>query len=107
MLNLLQSYFDNRSQSTVINNVMSKREIVNVWIPQSSCLGSLLFLVYINDFFSTEINMRLFANNTCLSYQHSDLACVNSVITEELRKVDVWLRVNRLFLIILKLNSFF
>ena len=71
---------------------------MNVGIPQCSCFGPLLFLEYINDiFFSTEINMRLFANNTCLSYQHSDLACVNSVITEELRKVDVWLRVNKLF----------
>ena len=36
--------------------------------------------------------MRLFANDTCLSYQHSDPACVNSVINEELRKVDVWLQ---------------
>ena len=30
MLNLRQSYLNNRSQSTVINNVVSEREIVNV-----------------------------------------------------------------------------
>ena len=30
MLNLLQSYSYNRSQSTVINNFVSEREIVNV-----------------------------------------------------------------------------
>ena len=51
MLNLLQSYLNNRSQSTVINNVVSEREIVNVVIPQGSCLGPLLFLVYKNDIF--------------------------------------------------------
>ena len=36
--------------------------------------------------------MRLFADDACLSYQHSDPASLNSVINEELRKVDVWLQ---------------
>ena len=99
MLNFLKSYSKNRSQSTVINNVVSKRKIVNVGIPQGSCLGLLLFLVYINDIFSaTEINMRLFADDACLSFQHSDPDCVNSVINEELSKVDVWLCANKLFI---------
>ena len=97
MLNLLQSYLNVRGQSTVVNNAVSEREIVNVGIPQGSCLGPLLFLVYINDsFYSTEIYMRLFADDACLSYQHSDPACVNSVINKELRKVDIWLCANKL-----------
>ena len=41
--------------------------------------------------------MRLFADDACLSYQHSDPACVNSV-NEELRKLDVWLCANKLFI---------
>ena len=52
MFNLLQSYLNNRSHSTVINNVESEHETVNVGIPQGSCLGPLLLLVYINDIFS-------------------------------------------------------
>ena len=73
MLNLLKSYLQDRSQSTVINNVVSESEILSVGTPQGFCLGPLLFLVYINDiFYSTEINMRLFADDACLSYQHSD-----------------------------------
>ena len=75
MLKLLQSYLNNRSQKTVINNVVSEREILNVGIPQGSCLSPLRFLVYINNIFSSiEINMRLFAYDACLSYQHSDPA---------------------------------
>ena len=69
-------------------------------------LGPLWFLVYINVIFaSTEINVRLFAGDTCLSYQHSDPACVNSVVNEELRKVDIWLRANNFFKTIIRLNS--
>ena len=51
MLNFIESYLKDRSQSTVIDNVVSEREILNVGIPQGSCLGPLLFLVYINDMF--------------------------------------------------------
>ena len=99
MLNLIESYLKDRSQSTVINNVVSEREILNVGIPQGSCLGPLLFLVYINDIFSaTEVKLRLFADDACLSYQHSDPDIVNSVINRELSKVDEWLRSNRLFI---------
>ena len=53
MLKLLQSYLNNRTQSTIINNVVSEREIVNVGIPQGSCLGPLLFFVYMNYIFSS------------------------------------------------------
>ena len=69
---------------------MSEREIVNVGILLGSCLGPMLFIVYINDVFSsTEINMRLFADDDCLSYQRSYPACVNGLTNEELRKVYV------------------
>ena len=43
MLNLLKDYLKDRSKSTVINNVVSERETVNVGIPQGSCLGPLMF----------------------------------------------------------------
>ena len=77
---------------------MSEHENVNVGIPQGSCLGPLLFLVYINDIFSsTEINMRLFADDACLSYQHNDPEYLNEV-NKELGKVDTWLRTNKLFI---------
>ena len=51
MLNLIESYLKDRSQSTVVNSVVSEPEILDVGIPQGSCLGPLLFLVYINDIF--------------------------------------------------------
>ena len=56
---------------------------MNVEIPQGSCLGPLLFFVYISDIFaSTEINMRLFADDACLSNQHCDPQYLNEVINK-------------------------
>ena len=50
MLNFIESYLKDRSQSTIIDNVVSEREILNVGIPQGSCFCPLI-LVYINDTF--------------------------------------------------------
>ena len=41
--------------------------------------------------------MRLFADDACLSYQHSDPEYLNEV-NKELGKVDTWLRTNKLFI---------
>ena len=41
MLKLLKDYLKHRSQTSVINNVVSEQEIVNFGIPQGSCLGLL------------------------------------------------------------------
>ena len=69
MLNLLKDYLIDITQSTVINNVVSERETMNVGRPKGSCLGPLLFLVYVNDNSAfTGINMRLFAYDAWLSY---------------------------------------
>ena len=42
--------------------------------------------------------MRLFADDACLSYQHSDPEYLNETINKELVKVDKWLRANKLFI---------
>ena len=99
MLNLIEGYLKDISQYTIINNVVSEREILNVGISQDSCLGPLLFLVYINDIFSaTKVKLKLFADDACLNYQHSNTDFLNSIVNKELSKINVWLRVNRLFI---------
>ena len=55
MLNFIESYLKDRSQSTVVNNVVSEREILNVGIPQGSWFGPLLLLVYIRIYFQLQI----------------------------------------------------
>ena len=57
MLNLIESYLKDRSQSTVIIIFVSERKMLNVGIPKGLCVGPLLFLVYINDISSVQLQI--------------------------------------------------
>ena len=49
LLNLVQKYLKNYQQRILLNGRISKWTNILEEIPQSSILGSLLFLIYIND----------------------------------------------------------
>ena len=44
-----RSYFNNRLQCVEIDNSLSEVESIDCGVPQGSVLGSILFLLYIND----------------------------------------------------------
>ena len=80
----------------MIKNIVFERSIINVGIPQGSCLGRCCFL-YISMTYFMLLMLRL-NYLLIISFQHSDLNCVNSIINKELSEVAKLLCSHRLFI---------
>ena len=68
--------------------------------PQGSCLGPLLFLVFINDLPNTVLHGLglLFADDTTLLHCHSDINYLKRIVEEDLNRLMDWFKANKLTL---------
>ena len=67
LLSLLKNCIQNREQRVVLNSQTSGWRKINSDVPQISALGSLLFLIYINDLPDGIISMcKIFVDDTSL-----------------------------------------
>ena len=88
----LKSYLSNRKQYTRANGVDSKTEEIDIEVPQGSCLGPLLFLVYINDLSLVVKNSKatMYTDDTSIYRCYKDMSQLNREINE-VGKLDEWL----------------
>ena len=95
-----ESYLTNRKQFCWVNGVDSETGDMEVGVPQGSCLGPLLFLIYINDLPQAvqDSTVSMYANDTSLCYQSSDITWLNETINSDLKQLDTWLQGNKLSL---------
>lgn len=99
-LSWLTSYLDRRKQLVSCNGVVSGVVDTLFGVPQGSILGPLLFIIYINDMYRSTDVLRLvhYADDTTLFFSSSCLSQLQGIVNEELRRIYMWLCVNKLSL---------
>ena len=65
-----------------------KHALENIYcgIPQGSILESLLLLLFVNDLHKSALHPIMFADDTNLFYEHTDLKTLFSVVNQDLQK---------------------
>ena len=91
LLETLTDFLKDRKQRVVLNGQNSSWANVEAGIPQGSILGSLLFLIYINDLpDNLSTNVKLFADDTSLFSVVHDIATSSCDLNYDLNRVREW-----------------
>ena len=105
-INLIKQYLSIRKQCVEIDRFRSSYINISTGVPQGSILGSLLFIIYMNDPPSASRLFKciIYADDTTLIanlndfYAKHDSELNINIINDELEKISYWLLVNKLSL---------
>ena len=80
-----------------IENQLSDYGKVSCGVPQGSILGPLLFLIYVNSMpQAVKSNLFLYANNSCLKYQHREVEEIKKQLNKDFEYICDWFLDNKL-----------
>jgi hypothetical protein len=92
-----KNYLSGRSQLVEINGCKSDALSLDISVIQGSILGPILFLCYINDFYTaTTLFSVLFADDTAGFGQGKNLKDLTIYVNGELKKIANWFRSNKM-----------
>lgn len=89
-LSWLRNFLSNRLQFTLVNNIASSLTYVTSGVPQSSVLGPLLILIYINDLPpNISSPMRIFPDD-CIIYRSINSTNDHQAFQNDLSLIFYW-----------------
>ena len=90
-MKLLRDFLSCRKQQVVLNSQLSSWDNVTAGVPQGSILGSLLFLIYINDLPNDlSSNCKLFADDTSLFSVVNNIHTSATTLSQDLNAITNW-----------------
>ena len=91
LLNILSDFIENTTLRVILNSKYSSWTKVEAGVPQSSILGLLLLLIYINDLSDNlASNPKLFADDTSLFSVIKNVDASNIHLNNDLKKIGEW-----------------
>ena len=101
------SYLQDRWQLCKVNGISSQMEEKHCGVPQGSCLGPLIFTVYINDlpFCLESCLVTMYADDTGISFTAKNVDDLNMMLNKVLDSLRNWLQGNKLSLNVLKTQA--
>lgn len=95
-LEWFKSYLTKQTQRTKVSNVLSDVMEVGLGVPQGAVLGTLLFIIYINDLENVlyYAKARLFVDDTFIYVTGSSVEeCINRLNTD-LKNLELFFKMN-------------
>ena len=78
-------------------NKLSDFGMISCGVPQGSILGPHLFLIYVNDMpQAVKSNLLLYPDDSCLIYQHKDIAIIEKNLNDDFENICDWFVNNKL-----------
>ena len=99
-LNWFSSYLSNRVQCVSMAGKCSNFLPLSTGVPQGSILGSLFFVIYVNDLSRCTPNFEftLYADDTSIICNNNDVRNVIDTVNSDMPKVVAWFKANKLHL---------
>ena len=92
-----KSYLSNRKFKVNLNQIFSEPGNLSCGVPQGSILGPLLFLLNRNDLpQSVNCELLLYADDTCLIFQHNDIKEIENQLNKNFSLICEWFVDNKL-----------